>query len=407
MSSIPDPDDPLADWIALSLIPGLGPILTRNLVNHFGSPGAVRRATESELLQVDGIGEKTAALFVRALQIVDPATEMQLMQQHGVRVIVYGSPEYPQRLTQIANPPMLLYVRGTILPEDSQSVAVIGSRQCTAYGRKVAERLSYDLGQAGYTVISGLARGIDACAHRGALSAKGRTLAVLAGGLAKIYPPEHRDLADEVAASGALITESPMRMQPEAGLFPSRNRLISGLVRGVVVVEANERSGTMTTVSHAAEQGREVFAIPGEVTRVESSGCHLLIRKGVRLIRGIDDLLEDLQGVDPPPPVTPPALDATRPRGKRSAPVKSPANPSSPTPTPPLGPPPVAAPMLPSGPPLDPELQAIVDLLGQPQSVDDLVRQLKRSVSELARQLMQLEMKKRVRRLPGNLYERR
>src|SRR5207247_2643174 len=188
-----------------------------------------------------------------------------------------------------------------------------GSRSCTSYGRRIAERIGHDLARAGWTVVSGLARGIDGAAHRGALQAGGRTLAVLAGGLSRIYPPEHQDLAAEVAASGALLTEAPMRMEPMAALFPQRNRIISGLSRAVVIVEAADKSGALITARLAAEQGREVFAVPGPVDSAASAGSLHLLRQGAKLVRNADDILEDLHALpalDPiastPPPPGPP-----------------------------------------------------------------------------------------------------
>jgi DNA processing protein len=245
-------------------------------------------------------------------------------------------------------------------------VAVVGSRQCTPYGRRQAERLAADLCRAGFTVISGLARGIDAAAHRGALLAGGRTLAVLAGGLARIYPPEHTELALEVQTAGALLSEAPMELEPMAPMFPARNRLISGLARAVVIVEAASRSGALITARHAAEQNREVFAVPGPTDSPASSGCHELIRKGARLVRGVEDILEELgQAHAAPAPAPPPPPD------------------------------------------LDERQQRLWDLLDRPRHIDELTRHLALPVGEVAQLLMQMEMKRLVRRLPGNQYERR
>jgi DNA processing protein len=224
-------------------------------------------------------------------------------------------------------------------------------------------------------VASGLARGIDGAAHRGALAARGRTLAVLAGGLSKIYPPEHAQLADEVGASGALLTESPMLMEPMAGMFPARNRIISGLVRAVVLVEAAEKSGALITATHAAEQGREVFAVPGPVDSPTSAGTLTLLRKGAKLARNADDILEELRGIAP-----------LTERGVKS----------------------VAAPAVPEPPPgLDPLQQRIWQALSaEPRHIDELSRDLAAPIAELSRALMMLEMRRGVRRLPGNRFER-
>jgi DNA processing protein len=261
-------------------------------------------------------------------------------------------------------------VRGALAEGDRNAVAIVGSRQCSPYGRRMAERLAGDLARAGVTVISGLARGIDGCAHRGALQAGGRTLAVLAGGLARIYPPEHKGLAEEVQAAGALLSEAAMDMEPMAGMFPARNRIISGLARGVIIVEANEKSGALITASHGGEQGRNVMAVPGPADSPASAGTNALIRKGAILVRGVEDVLEELDGV---------------------AAVS-------------------AAPLLPVAPPpgLEDGQRRIWEFLaGQPRHLDEMAQQLGMSVPELSTALMVLEMKRVVRRLPGNRYERR
>src|SRR5207249_1753106 len=207
------------------------------LLERFGGVTAIAEAPLHDLTTIPYLGEKTALQVQTSLRSNDVEQELKLIEQHGVAVVRLGTAEYPHALANIDLPPRFLYVRGRLAPEDRQAVAIVGSRSCTSYGRRVAERLGQDLARAGCTVVSGLARGIDGAAHRGALEAKGRTIAVLAGGLSKIYPPEHADLADEVAASGALITESCMSMEPMATLFPARNRIISGLSRAVVVIE--------------------------------------------------------------------------------------------------------------------------------------------------------------------------
>ena len=246
-------------------------------------------------------------------------------------------------------------------------MAIVGSRQCTSYGRRMAERLATGLAHKAYTVISGLARGIDAAAHHGALQAGGRTLAVLAGGLSKIYPPEHAELAQEIQGAGALVSEAGMAMEPLAHLFPPRNRLISGLARGVAIVEAAERSGALITARQAAEQGRVVFAVPGPADSAASAGTNALIRQGAILVRGAEDIIEELEGVKAPAKevlsTVPPGLD-------------------------------------------DGQRQLWELLQQQPQHVDDLARQANRPIHEVTSALMMLEMKKAVRRLPGNLYER-
>ena len=197
-------------------------------------------------------------------------------------------------LSEIFDPPEPLYCRGELMEVDRLAVAVVGSRRCSLYGRQQAERIAAGLVNAGITVVSGLARGIDGAAHRGALKAGGRTIAVMASGLATVYPPEHAELADEVAKQGCLVTELSLGQPPLPGLFPQRNRIISGMSLGVVIVEATRRSGALHTARHAMEQGREVFALPGRIDSLSSEGCHDLIRDGVTLVRSVDDILQEL-----------------------------------------------------------------------------------------------------------------
>ena len=382
----------LRDHLALALVPGLGPMRTRAVVDHFGSASAALRATAAQLEAVPQIGAKLAAQFAAAFRTVDPAAEWALVARHGVRVLPHGSPEYPDRLAALADAPPLLYLRGELTAADANAVAVVGSRACTAYGRRVAERVAAGLAAAGWTVVSGLARGIDGAAHRGALDAGGRTVAVLAGGLSSIYPPEHADLAERVAGQGALVTETPMTVDPQPGMFPARNRIISGLCRAVVVVEANVRSGALITATHAAEQGREVFAVPGNVDSGPSAGCLELIRKGARLVRSADDILDDLRGIAPLEPPRPAANGRRKPAGA----------------TPTLFEGSAAAPAPPAPPPsLDPVQQKVWDALASPRHADELAREAGLPAGELAGVLMRMELKKVIRRLPGNQYERR
>lgn len=371
------PQPGLHDHLALALVPGLGPKLTRAVLDHFGSPAAVLAASAAQLEAVPMVGATLARRFADSFRTVDVTAEWAKIEAHRVRVVLADDEEYPARLSAIPDPPTLLYLRGGLTAADANAVAIVGSRACTAYGQRTAERIAAGLAAAGWTVVSGLARGIDGAAHRGALSAGGRTVAVLAGGLANIYPPEHADLAERVAGQGALVTETPMTVDPQPGMFPARNRIISGLCRAVVVVEANARSGALITATHAADQGREVFAVPGNVDSGASAGCLDLIRKGARLVRSADDVLEDLRGIAPPDP--PP---------RRARPE---------SPPPPAGPPPN----------LDPLQQRVWDALGSPRHADELSRELGLPAGELAVVLMKLEVKRAVRRLPGNQYERR
>jgi DNA processing protein len=342
------------------------------------------------MAELPGFGAKVAAQVAEGLHRADVNAEWELIERHGVRVMTVDDPSYPARLAAFDDAPALLYLRGDLQPADEQAVGIVGSRHCTAYGRKMAERLAAGLVRAGYTVISGLARGIDGAAHRAALDAGGRTIAVLAGGLSRIYPPEHADLAEQVVARGAILTETPMTVQPQPGMFPARNRIISALSRAVVIVEAGERSGALITATHAAEQGREVFALPGNADSPASAGCLNLIRNGVRMIRHVDDLLEDLQGLRMQVPPTP---KPARPNLFDTLPTAT----EPPPPPPPAGPPPG----------LDDAQRRIWDHLSEPRHMDDLSRDLTIPAGELMRALTMMELKKAVRKLPGNLFTRR
>lgn len=288
------PSDDLRDLLRLSLVSGIGPRLRQLLLERFGTPAAILSASPGELRSVPGIGSKLAGAVARARSEIDVQAEIDLCRKHAVKIVPQGNSGYPRALEEIADPPGLLFVRGSIEPGDALSIAMVGSRHATRYGLMIAERLAGSLSRAGLTVISGLARGIDAAAHRGALAAGGRTIAVLGSGVLNVYPPEHAGLAGEVIARGAVVGEAPVRSAPLSGAFPQRNRLISGMSLGVVVVEAALHSGALITARHAMEQGREVFAVPGPVDSRMSRGCHQLIRDGAKLVETADDVLEEL-----------------------------------------------------------------------------------------------------------------
>jgi DNA processing protein len=287
-------DSDLVDVLRLTLIPGIGPRLHLALEAAFGSPSGVLGASLAELQQVDGIGPKLAAAIVEHRSPDAAIREIERCRAADIRLLRKTGPVYPRMLAQICDPPSVLYCRGNLEPRDEVAVAIVGSRRCSVYGKQQAERFAGALARAGATVISGLARGIDAAAHRGALEAGGRTFAVSATGLATVYPPEHKELAAEIAQHGGVVSESCLDQEPIAGLFPQRNRIISGMSLGVIIVEATRTSGALHTARHALEQGREVFAVPGRIDSLTSEGCHDLIRDGVPLVRGVDDVLEAL-----------------------------------------------------------------------------------------------------------------
>lgn len=280
------------DWLALSRVAGVGPVVYRHLLRHFGEPAAVLAAAVAQLVAV-GLRPAVA----RAIAGFDDwhAVERQLrrLERAGAHLLTWADDVYPRRLREIPDAPPLLFVLGAVTPDDDLAVALVGSRAASEYGRRMARELAEGFARRGVTVVSGLARGIDAEAHAAALAAGGRTIAVLGSGVDVIYPGEHRALARAVCDRGAVVSELPMGAKPDAENFPGRNRLISGLARAVVVVEAAERSGSLITANLAAEQGREVFAVPGPVG-APSSGTHRLIRDGAKLTESAADVLEEV-----------------------------------------------------------------------------------------------------------------
>lgn len=280
-------------WVALSRVQGVGPKRFAILESHFGSIKVAWPAPLSELI-ASGLDTRTAKSIVEARVSIDPDEEWERLEREGVRAVHLRSGAYPALLREIHDPPPVLYVRGDIDSLGDRTVAVVGSRAATAYGREMARRISGGLAGSGVTVLSGLARGIDGTAHRAALDANGKTVAVLGGGLDRIYPAEHTGIAREIVdGGGALVTEYPLGMRPQAEHFPRRNRVISGLSRGVVVV-GDMKNGALLTVRWALDQEREVFAVPGSMLSPKSTGPNWLIQQGARLATGYEDVLEEL-----------------------------------------------------------------------------------------------------------------
>jgi DNA processing protein len=367
-----EPSEELLAAVRLSLVAGIGPRNWQTLVGRFGTPLAVLAAAPSELRGVPGIGPKLSRAIAAAKEEVDAEQQIELCRRHGVDILIRSSPDYPRPLAEICDPPALLFVHGMIQPTDAMAIAVVGARHATHYGKTQAERLAGGLARAGFTVISGLARGIDAAGHRGALSAGGRTLAVLGSGVLNIYPPEHQELAAEVRAHGAVISEAPPQSSPLSGAFPQRNRIISGLSLGVVVVEASVRSGALITARHAMEQGREVFAVPGPVDSPSSQGCHRLIRDGAKLVERVDDILEELG------PLVQPAQAAD---GQM---VHHPAE------------------LLLN----EPERQVLACIDRQPTPIDRIIATSGMPAAQVLATLSVLEMRRLIRRISGNLVAR-
>jgi DNA processing protein len=366
-------DSDLLDLIRLTMVSGVGPHVMGALLERFGSPTRVFAASRAALRSVSGVGPKLAGSIADASKQIDAQAELDLCRQNAVHVLAPQDAAYPPLLKDIPDPPSLLYVKGRIEPRDQLAIAIVGSRRSTPYGERTAERLAGALARTGFTVVSGLARGVDAAAHRGALKSGGRSIAVLANGLATVYPPEHLDLARALTESGALVSEMPMRQNPLSGLFTQRNRIISGLSLGVVVVEATPRSGSLSTARHAVEQNREVFAVPGPVDSLSSRGCHRLIRDGAKLVETVDDILDELG-----------PLKGEIRAAPDEPPVRHPAE---------LG-------------LSDSERQLLGHLSDDPTGVDDLIARTRLTASQVMATLSVLELKRLVRRLPGHRFVR-
>src|ERR1043166_1064335 len=280
-------------WIGFNLIKGIGAVRMQALIHHFGDLKEAWNAAPAELAQA-GLGLKLIERIVQARGQVDLEKVWKKIEAQNIDILAWEDEAYPQRLKEIEQPPPVLYLRGEYLPDDLFAVAIVGTRRVTPYGRQITEELASYLAANGITVISGLARGVDAIAHQTALKAGGRTIGILGSGVDKIYPPEHRSLAEKMMERGAIISDYAPGTPPDATNFPPRNRIISGLSLAVVVVEAGETSGALITAEFAAEQGREVFAVPGSILAPQSKGTNKLIQKGALPLLSVDDLMQAL-----------------------------------------------------------------------------------------------------------------
>jgi len=281
-------------WMALNSVSGVGRVLFKRLIARFGGPEAAFGASVSDLNSVEGLRPAVAEAIKSFDGWEKVDIELDKAAKSGARVVALADPEYPALLREIHDPPPCLYVKGALISYDKFAVAVVGTRIPTPYGRHITRKITKDLAMKGLTIVSGGARGIDTEAHRGALSARGRTVAVLGCGIDVVYPPENKELFGLIAEGGALVTEYPMGVKPDPTNFPPRNRIISGMSMGVVVVEAAGDSGSLITATYGLEQGREIFAVPGSVTSDVSRGTNSLIKKGARLIEGAGDIIADL-----------------------------------------------------------------------------------------------------------------
>jgi DNA processing protein len=286
----------LQDWLALHLVPGMGPVTCNKLVGHFGGPDKVLAAGISDLAAVCRLRQES----VRALSAAGrqnlaalASAEIEKAAKSNIAIIACDDPLYPALLKNIHDPPAVLYVLGDPEVLSRKALGIVGSRAATHYGRSIAANLASNLARQGFAIVSGMALGIDTAAHKGALAAAGKTIAVLGCGLDIVYPPGNHKLYDDIAVSGALVSEYPLGTMPENFRFPARNRILSGLTLGVVVVEATIRSGSLITARHALEQDREVFAVPGRIDSVKSAGTHTLLQQGAKLVHGVNDIVEE------------------------------------------------------------------------------------------------------------------
>jgi DNA processing protein len=357
----------LRSWLRLSRLE-LSPRAAVALIERFGGPEAVFEASEAELGQVEQLTDKGRA---KVLEPMPAAVErdLRLVDEMGVSLIPHSSTDYPSRLKEIYDPPILLYVRGKLVESDKLAVAIVGSRRASVYGLSVAERIARDLAGRGLTVVSGGARGIDTAAHKGALAAGGRTVAFLGCGVDVGYPAENKKLFDAISENGAVVSEFPFGATPEPWRFPPRNRLISGMSLGVLVCQSPEASGALITAGYAAEQGRDVYAVPGNVDDERNRGCHALIKDGAKLVEGAEDILQEL-GLDG---------DEESPR-QLALPIESLKNGNE---------------------------RKIASLLSlEPMPVDEIIDKAELPAPVVSGTLTILEMKGVVKRVPGNAYVR-
>ena len=285
--------------IALNMIDGVGPVRARSLLEHFGEAPKILSASKHELQRVRNIGEETAQNIFNWEKSIDLAGELKRISDYGCHVLISTDENYPASLREIYDPPLVLYVKGELTVKDKNAVAMVGSRMTTNYGIETARKLAYQLAYVGVTVVSGGARGIDTAAHQGALSGKGRTIAVLGTGINLVFPVENVELFGRIAANGAVITQFPFNRPADKQSFPIRNRIVAGMTLGTVVVEANLTSGSLITANFATEYGRQIFAVPGRIDSPRSKGCHELIKKGAKLCEGVEDILSEFEYLFP------------------------------------------------------------------------------------------------------------
>lgn len=360
--------------VGLNMVAEIGTIRLNKLLELFGTPENILNAPYEKLMEVFGIGEKIAQ-NITSLKKEDIEKEINLARKHNLKILTKDDSDYPENLKNIYDPAIVLYVKGNLEPEDKLAIAIVGSRKASFYGLSSAEKFAYELAKQGLTVVSGLAYGIDTQAHKGALKAKGRTIAVLGSGLANIYPPQNKKLCGQISESGAVISEFPLNTEPLKQNFPRRNRVISGLSLGVLVVEAARNSGALITADFALEQGREVFALPGKVDSDTSFGTNGLIKQGAKLVSNIEDILEELNLI----PTSAVSLTKKEDNTKENIKINE----------------------------LTTDESVLYNTLSQqPLHLDDIVDRTRLDVSRVLNTLLSLEMKRRVRQFPGKQFSR-
>lgn len=355
----------LKSLILLSKIPSLGPAKFYRLLEHFGSPKKILTAPLEELSRIPKIDVKTAEFIAKQVPRINLGKDYRSIRELKIKLVAHCDPNYPENLKNIYDPPFLLYLRGDIREEDQISIAVVGTRRATNYGKTAARKLARELAREGITVVSGMARGIDTIAHEGALEEGGRTIAVLGCGVNITYPPENKSLMTEIIENGAVVSEFPLGEKPLAQNFPRRNRIISGLSMGVLVVEAPSKSGALRTADYALEQGREVFSVPGSITNPYCRGSNKLLKEGAKMVEDVSDIVEEFGF----------------PRQKKTGPS--------------------------SGFQISFQEKLVLDhISAEPVHIDDIMEKTGLSVPEIADILMRMQVKGMVRELPGKLFIR-
>jgi DNA processing protein len=352
-------------FVALNCVQNLGPVRLRRLLDHFGSPERILAASRHELEPVSGLTQAVIDSLLTWESKTDLEQELASAREFGASIVSLDDPEYPRMLREIHDPPTVLYVWGKLSEKDHQAIGVVGSRRTSNYGIECAKKLSYQIAYAGLTVVSGLARGIDTAAHQGAIAAKGRTVAVLGAGLLHLYPAENRALAEKITESGAVVSEFPMNTTPDRQTFPMRNRIISGWGFGLLVIEAGRNSGALISASQAADQGRSLYAVPGPIDRPTSYGTNRLIQQGAKLVMTVEDILEEMQTLFPQGP----DLITSQPAEIGS------------------------------------DLLKTYEAIGSEESpIDEIIRKAGLPAGIVVSALLQLEMKRLVKQLPGKFF---